>query len=60
MTFALVGFGNTNRAIKLQEVVPIDLRLRGSGLKTRYTIRFSTEEKRNNFKILAKEKDIEI
>ena len=38
----------------------VDLKVRGSYLKTRYVIRFSTEEKKENFKILSKEKDAQI
>ena len=46
--------------IPLQEEVTVDLKVRGSYLKTRYVIRFSTEDKKENFKIVSKEKDIEI
>lgn len=46
--------------IPLQEEVTVDLKVRGSYLKTRYVIRFSTEEKKENFKILSKEKDVQI
>ena len=54
-------FGNyIKNKISLQEEVAIDLRIRGSYLKTKYVIRFSTEEKKENFKILSKEKDAQI
>lgn len=46
--------------IPLQEEVTVDLKVRGSYLKTKYVIRFSTEEKKENFKILSKEKDAQI
>ena len=46
--------------IPLQEEVTVNLKVRGSYLKTRYVIRFSTEEKKENFKILSKEKDAQI
>ncbi len=46
--------------IPLQEMLEVDLKVRGSYLKTKYVIRFSTEEKKNNFKILSKEKNKEI
>lgn len=46
--------------LPLQEVVKIDLKIKNSKLKSRYFVRFSTEEKKNNFKILASEKNIPI
>ena len=46
--------------IPLQEEVTVDLKVRGSYLKTKYVIRFSTEGKKENFKILSKEKDAQI
>ena len=46
--------------IPLQEEGTVSLKFRGSYLKTRYVIRFSTEEKKENFKILSKEKDAQI
>lgn len=46
--------------IPLQEEVTVNLKVRGSYLKTKYVIRFSTEEKKENFKILSKEKDAQI
>ena len=46
--------------IPLQEEVTVNLKVRGSYLKTKYVIRFSTEDKKENFKIVSKEKDIEI
>ena len=46
--------------ISLQEKVSVDLKIRGSYLKTKYVIRFSTDEKKGNFKILSKEKNKEI
>lgn len=46
--------------IPLQEKVTADLNVRGSYLKIKYVIRFSTEEKKGNFKILSKEEDVEI
>lgn len=62
--FLVIGniiFGNyIKNKISLQEEVAIDLRIRGSYLKTKYVIRFSTKEKKENFKILSKEKDIPI
>lgn len=64
MIFLRIGniiFGNyIKNKISLQEEVAIDLRIRGSYLKTKYVIRFSTKEKKENFKILLKEKDIPI
>lgn len=64
MIFLGIGniiFGNyIKNKISLQEEVAIDLRIRGSYLKTKYVIRFSTKEKKENFKILSKEKDIPI
>lgn len=64
MIFLRIGniiFGNyIKNKISLQEEVAIDLRIRGSYLKTKYVIRFSTKEKKENFKILSKEKDIPI
>ena len=62
--FICIGTGITAKYIKnktiLQEQVSVDLKIRGSYLKTRYVIRFSTEEKKENFKILSKEKDAQI
>ncbi len=52
--------GYIKSRIPLQERVEVDLKVRGSYLKTKYVIRFSTEEKKNNFKILSKEKNKEI
>lgn len=46
--------------IPLQEEVTVNLKVRGSYLKIKYVIRFSTEEKKENFKILSKEKDAQI
>ncbi len=62
--FICIGTGIIAKYIKnktiLQEQVSVDLKIRGSYLKTRYVIRFSTEDKKENFKIVSKEKDIEI
>ncbi|WP_300393075.1 hypothetical protein [Fusobacterium sp.] len=63
MFIILVNFmygGYIKSRIPLQERVEVDLKVRGSYLKTKYVIRFSTEEKKNNFKILSKEKNKEI
>ena len=46
--------------IPLQEEVTVNLKVRGSYLKTKYVIRFSTKKKKENFKILSKEKDAQI
>ncbi len=55
-----VSFGKIKNKITLQETAVIDLKVRGSRLKTRYVVRFSTENKKDNFKILSREKDIDI
>lgn len=46
--------------INLQEEVTIDLKIRGNYKKTQYIIRFSTEDNKENFKIISRKKDIEI
>ncbi len=57
--FSSVIFGQgENEKLPLQETVKTELTVRGTMVKQRYIIRFSTEEKKDNFKILSMEKDI--
>lgn len=51
---------NFSKKIPLQENTTVELIVKGNSVKQKYKIRFSTEEKRNNFKILSIEKNIEI
>lgn len=46
-----------NRKIELQEKVEIEVGVKGRAVVQRYIVQFSTEEKRNNFKILSEEKN---